>query len=141
MGPEHGITKYTHANHRDNPKTKPPKERDICGTCKKSMDVCTCAKDGAGAKFDSDKLRWDLLPFKEVEDIVQVLTDGAKKYAPNNWQKVPDKEERYFAALLRHVIARRKGEIIDPDSGRTHLSHAGCCLLFLMWADNQNIKD
>lgn len=30
-----------------------------------------------------DKLRWDLLPMKEIEDIVRVYHAGAKKYGPN----------------------------------------------------------
>jgi hypothetical protein len=105
------------------------------------MSICTCAKEGKGAKFDKGKSRWDLLPIEEVEEIVQVLTDGAKKYAPGNWMHVPDKENRYYAALMRHLTAWRKGELKDPDSGRSHLSHAGCCLLFLMWNDNQEKTD
>lgn len=28
--------------------------------------------------FKDDKLRWDLLPLKEIEDIVKVYTEGAK---------------------------------------------------------------
>ena len=36
--------------------------------------------------FKDDKLRWDLLPLKEIEDIVKVYTEGAKKYSDNSWQ-------------------------------------------------------
>lgn len=35
-----------------------------------------------------DKLRWDLLPMKEIEDIVRVYHAGAKKYGPNKWQNL-----------------------------------------------------
>ena len=38
-----------------------------------------------GLKLDFDKLRWDLLPIECVEEIVRVLTFGAKKYDDNNW--------------------------------------------------------
>jgi len=112
--------------------------KDKCGTCNQPSKLCTCIKDGipTGAKFDGDKNRWDLLPIEEIERIVEILTSGAKKYAPNNWQRVPDGTERYYAALLRHLVAWRKGEKNDPESGKSHLAHLGCCLVFLMWLDN-----
>ena len=90
-----------------------------------------------GLKYDDEKLRYDLLPWECIEDIVKILNFGAKKYAPNNWQKVPDPKNRYFAALIRHIVAWFKGEKIDPESGLPHLAHAGCCILFLMWFDKE----
>jgi len=91
-----------------------------------------------GNKYDQGKLRWDLLPIAEIEDIVKILTFGAAKYAPNNWQLVDNGTDRYYAALMRHLVAWRKGELIDPESGESHLSHAACCLVFLMWLNKQN---
>lgn len=90
---------------------------------------------GNGEKFDTDKDRWDLLPWEAVRQIVLVLTYGAKKYDDNNWQLVDNKGNRYFAALLRHVIAWRSGEKNDSESGLSHLAHAACCILFLLWKD------
>ncbi len=84
--------------------------------------------DGRGAI----KPRYDLLPPSAVEQIVQVLNFGAIRYADDNWQKVPQLEARYYAALQRHLTAWRKGEMYDTDSGLPHLAHAGCCLLFLL---------
>jgi hypothetical protein len=56
---------------------------------------------------------------------------GAKKYAANSWREVPvDQEtgetpvERYFNAMMRHIIAWRRGEWLDPESGHAHLAHA-----------------
>jgi hypothetical protein len=92
---------------------------------------------GEGRKYDSGKLRWDLLHIECVEEVVKILTFGAEKYEPNNWQKVENANERYYAALMRHITAWRKGEIIDPESGCSHLSHAACNIVFLMWLDNQ----
>ena len=89
-----------------------------------------------GRKDDSGKLRWDLLPIKEVEEVVKVLTLGAVKYDDNNWQKVPDGKNRYYAAALRHITSDRKGERFDAETNCSHLSHAICCLLFSMWKDN-----
>ena len=89
-----------------------------------------------GMKYDGEKPRWDLVPFGAVERIVDVLTYGAKKYAPNNWQKV-EPVDRYFAAAMRHLSAYRQGEKIDPESGLPYLAHAACSLIFLIWFDEQ----
>lgn len=86
-----------------------------------------------GMKFDKGKPRWDLLPLDIVEEIVKVLTVGAVDYGDNNWKKV--EEERYLAALLRHITAYQKGENNDPDTGLSHLAHAGCNLIFLLWKE------
>lgn len=89
-------------------------------------------------KHDRDKPRWELLPFKETEQIVDVLTHGAKKYAPDNWKNVVTQgERRYFAACMRHLAAWRQGQSLDPESGLPHLAHAICSLFFELWNDNR----
>ena len=90
------------------------------------------ASSPIGKKDDSDKLRYDLLPPNAIEKIVKILTFGAKKYAPDNWKFVNDWKPRYIAALMRHLEAYRKGELIDPESGESHLSHMLCCGIFLL---------
>jgi hypothetical protein len=85
-----------------------------------------------GVKFDGEKAKWDLLPMRAVSSVVDVLTFGARKYAPWNWARVPDQRPRYYAACLRHLVAWWHGERLDPDSGLPHLAHAVCCLLFLL---------
>ena len=90
---------------------------------------------GPGLKYDENKDRWDLLPIECVEDIVKVLTMGAAKYSSNNWQNVENGEDRYYAALLRHLVAHRKGETIDPESGMLHLAHVATNAIFLMWLE------
>ncbi|MCU7521636.1 MAG: hypothetical protein HF312_15575 [Ignavibacteria bacterium] len=87
-----------------------------------------------GKKYDAGKDRWDLLPFAQVRQIVKVLTFGAAKYEPNNWQGV--EKERYIAAAFRHLTAWIDGERCDPESGIHHLAHAACNLLFLLWQDD-----
>lgn len=84
-----------------------------------------------GRKDDSAKIRWDLLPPDAVEDIVKVLMFGAVKYGDYNWAKGMS-WSRLFAACLRHLWAWWRGEENDPESGLSHLSHAGCCVLFLL---------
>lgn len=90
-----------------------------------------------GRKDDQERLRWSLVPWSSMREIVEVLEFGARKYAPENWKKVPEARIRYFDAAMRHLIAWHSGEICDPETGKSHLAHAGCCLLFLLWFDQE----
>jgi len=65
----------------------------IVGNIKACEMKGTDCKD-EGMKHDDGKLMWDLLPLDAVEQIVEIMTYGAKKYAPNNWQKV--RSNRYY---------------------------------------------
>lgn len=89
----------------------------------------------SGVKYDNDKPQWSLLPFKALKEVVEVLTYGAKKYAPDNWKKVPDARRRYIDAGFRHFTAYASGETHDPETGKHHLAHAICCLLYLVAFD------
>lgn len=84
-----------------------------------------------GVKHDADKPRWDLLPIRVTEEVVQVLTFGAQKYGDDNWRRVPDARRRYYAAAMRHLSAYWQGLEEDQDTGLGHLAHAICCLMFL----------
>ena len=90
-----------------------------------------------GRKDDSAKRRYSLLPKGTVNSVVDVLEFGSKKYADNNWQKVPNAKTRYYDAALRHIDAWFGGEIKDIETGLPHLAHAICCLMFLMWFDSE----
>lgn len=94
-----------------------------------------------GLKFDNDKLRYDLIPPEVIEELAKVLTHGAAKYAPNNWKKVEPFNDRYYAALMRHLEAWRQGEQLDKDSGLHHLSHVITNVAFLLWKDLQTKKE
>lgn len=94
----------------------------------KTGDTADCSE---GKKYDNGKPRWDLLPLDTVEEFVKVLTMGAAKYGDNNWQKV--EANRYVAALMRHIAAWQKGDHSDPESGLSHLAHAGANVIFLLW--------
>ena len=92
----------------------------------------TLVSSTAGRKDDQDKNRLDLIEPEFIEGVGKVLTFGAAKYEPNNWQKVEDAEDRYYAAALRHLLAWRKGETIDEESGLSHLAHAATNMMFLL---------
>lgn len=86
-----------------------------------------------GRKYDDGKPDWSLIPLTTVEDVVKVLTFGAKKYERDNWQGISS--DRYLAAAMRHITAYQSGEKLDEESGLPHLAHAQCCLLFMAWKD------
>lgn len=83
-----------------------------------------------GRKDDQDKVRFDLVPPRPFLELAKVITLGAKKYSEWNWRKIG--QERYVAALYRHIIAWQMGEDRDPETGLEHLAHAMCNLVFLM---------
>lgn len=85
-----------------------------------------------GTKYDGAKPDWALAQWRALESYVDVLTFGARKYAPDNWRKVPNADRRYMAAAFRHMAAHMQGEINDPESGKPHLAHAMCCLAFVL---------
>ncbi len=82
-------------------------------------------------KHDTEKLRYDLIPVEALEEIAKVLTHGAAKYGANNWKEEMDLD-RYYAAAMRHLMAWRKGELKDPDSGCYHLIQVAVNCIFLM---------
>ena len=82
-----------------------------------------------------DKLRWDLLPMEEIEDIVKVYHAGAKKYDPNTWQNLDNGFERYRAAMFRHLMEYMKGERVDSDTGCFHLAQCAWNCIAMLWYD------
>lgn len=89
-------------------------------------------RGATGTKFDAGKLRWDLLPPEAMEPVIAVLTHGAVKYGPYQWQGGLA-WHRLFGAAMRHTWSWWRGEDRDPESGLPHLAHATVNLLFLLW--------
>lgn len=82
-------------------------------------------------KHDAEKLRWDLLPWDALAEIVSVLNLGAEKYEPWNWAGgMP--YSRVFSSHQRHITAFWAGEDDDPETGESHVAHAAANLLFLL---------
>lgn len=78
----------------------------------------------AGTKYDSGKLQFSLVPPYALAEVARNLTAGLDKYKQrNNWQLVPNAEQRYLDALYRHLEAHRRGEIYDTDSTTPNMPH------------------
>lgn len=87
-------------------------------------------------KFDTTKLRYDLIPTSSTKALAEVLTYGAKKYKPNNWKQ--GDLDRYTAAAMRHLEAWRGGEKLDEESGLKHLAHLMTNIAFMIELDSTN---
>ena len=86
-------------------------------------------------KDDANKLRFDLIEPEFEETVASVLTFGAAKYSTGSWKHLEDGINRYYAALRRHISAWRRGEKLDPETGLSHLAHAACNIMFLMYME------
>ena len=109
-------------------------QEEVAKACKTAV-----GKDGSGKDDRADgKLRWDLLPLAEIEDIVRVYTEGAKKYVENSWQDIPDGFNRYLGATMRHLVAYTKGERFDSDTGCMHLAQVVWNAIAMLYYDKHN---
>lgn len=87
-----------------------------------------------GIKYDSEKLKWDLLPYDVLEEVVKVFMYGIKKYEKDNWKYIADFKSRYFNALQRHIAKYAKGGRKD-DSGLSIMAHVISNAMFLLWSE------
>ena len=100
--------------------------------------------EGFAPKFDAHKVRVDLLPIQPMNDIAEVFTFGAKKYFANSFRQGETVSwSRTYGSIIRHLFAFWRGEDRDPESGLSHLAHAGTQLMILMehFANNKDKDD
>lgn len=90
------------------------------------MKAVNPSKQGIGMKYDGGKIIAGVL----LEDfpnalngVCEVATFGANKYARSSWQGVEDGKQRYLDAMMRHMLAKGRGETHDPESGLPHSYH------------------
>lgn len=98
--------------------------------------------NGDFVKHDGGKNMVTLVEPRFIAGVGQVLTFGAQKYDRNNWKELDSSElYRYKDALMRHLLVYLDGELIDPESGLSHLHHIGCNTMFLDWFENNTLKE
>ena len=91
--------------------------------------------------FKDHKLRWDLLPLEEVEDIVKVFTSGSIKYGDNTWQGLENGYQRYKAAMFRHLLEYDKGAEFDEETGCRHLAQVAWNAISMLYLSKQKSTD
>lgn len=108
-----------------------------CEYCRHQWDIaadCRAAiseMDGyVGVKYDTEKTRYDLIEPGFLEGLAKVLTFGAEKHGDTDYRSNPDRNAgTEYAAVMRHIEARRKGEKADPETGLDPLIHAAARLM------------
>ena len=127
-----------------------------CDKCGEHCLDCTCGPNGTslkpteGKKFDTDKVRLELLPPELLFAVGEILTFGAAKYADRNWE-LGMSWSRVYGALMRHMWAWWGGKgpttenfvfgSLDLETGKSHLWHAGCCIAFLITYEERKIGE
>ena len=91
--------------------------------------------------IQDDKLRWDLLPLEEIEDIVKVYHAGSKKYGDNLWQNLPNAYNRYKAAMFRHLVEHEKGNLFDEETGCRHLAQVAWNAIAMLYASKHEVME
>jgi hypothetical protein len=84
-----------------------------------------------GLRYNSGKTRYDLIPASWTRALAQILTKGANKYAPRNWEKGMN-WSNMIASLHRHLDSWLSGEQYDPETKCHHLGHVAWNALALM---------
>jgi hypothetical protein len=82
-------------------------------------------------KHDQQKNRLELIPPELITATGEILTFGADKYGDRDWERGMA-WGRVYGALQRHLNAWWAGAACDPETGKTHLAHASCCIAFLL---------
>lgn len=85
-----------------------------------------------GDRYNNEKLKWGLIPYKALEPMVDVLMYGAKKYSPWNWTKGLSWVET-SESLLRHIYDFLDGKDKDDESKLLQVGHILCNALFLSY--------
>lgn len=83
-----------------------------------------------GLRYNEGKDRHDLIPTFAQDQYAKILTYGATKYAPRNWEKGMA-WSKVIASLKRHLHAIESGEDFDLESGCLHSAHVMCNAAFL----------
>lgn len=78
-----------------------------------------------GLRFNTGKVRFDLLEPYAIEQLAMVFTRGANKYADHNWLKGMD-WSKVLASLERHINAFKNGEDLDVDPNCKECNEGTC---------------
>ena len=89
-------------------------------------------------KAPTGKAPLHLTPWRGLRAVVAALEHGDIKYSPGSWREHasnPDWKSMYGGAILRHMASWLDPDEpdVDPESGISHLAHAGAGVLIALW--------
>ena len=94
---------------------------------------------GDHLRKDNGKVRWSLLPWKSIYEVLLVFEFGANKYSPNGWREGMD-WDRVYNSLQRHLykwwVLKEK---YDEETGIHHLAHVIVNALFLLTYEKEKL--
>jgi hypothetical protein len=100
------------------------KLRDINPSMKEEVKIMTALR------YNEGKPQYSYVDLTCLEPCARVLEFGAKKYSRDNWRKgMPT--EQLLDSLMRHISALQRGELVDPESGISHIGHIQANAMFL----------
>lgn len=91
----------------------------------------------SGNKFDDGKVSLEILSVYALPEIAKALQHGKGKYGEWNYRG-GFKWTRLCGSLLRHIYAWIRRENKDPETGLSHLAHAGANVIMLL--DHEILK-
>lgn len=93
-------------------------------------------------RYNSGKLRLNLLPWEWQKWLTELLMKGAEKYEAENWKvSLNTDDHNSFVAdrkesLKRHLLQYDSGELTDEESGIRHMVMIAWNSLTIAWYDN-----
>lgn len=89
------------------------------------------------ATHDDGKPPLACLPLKALREVAMVQLYGQQKYGDFYNYKKGMELSRNASCAMRHIADYMDGQDMDVESGRSHLAHAACRLLFML----ENLAD
>lgn len=93
-----------------------------------------------GRKDDANKPPYHLIAPELLSALAEILAFGAVKYEPRNWEKGMA-WHRPFRACVGHLWDWWRKTDPDPETGKSHLWHAACCIMFLITYEARGIGE
>lgn len=111
----------------------------ICNNYERNDEEQSQMGKQQAARFNTGKVRHDLIPPTALEEIAKVYTYGTEKYSDNNWWKAFNWRKDTFGCITRHINKWLRGEKRDDESGLHHLAHAAWNCIALYEFERNNL--
>jgi hypothetical protein len=85
-------------------------------------EIVTNESGGKQSRVDQ---RLDLFPAEAFLRVGEVLAEGAKKYAPNNWRLIPSRD--HLNHCMIHIA-----KFLSGDTSEDHAGHAACRMMMFL---------